>query len=457
MFANMDYPVDDQSFKENVSNEVVGQLRRLSSHPSIVVYCGNSEVEQQAAMLGVSRELWTNEWFSKCLPALCNEHHPGTAYVPSTPTGGVLPFHPSSGVSHFYGVGAYLRSTAELRQTDVRFTSECLGFANLPEPETIDAITNSMNPVMHHPQWKRRIPRDTGAGWDFEDVRDHYLKQTYGYDPVPLRSSETQRYLELSRVVTGDMMAQTFSEWRSGHSRNRGGLVWFFKDLWPAAGWGIVDSFSVPKAAYYFLKRTWRSRQILLTDEGLNGMHVHVVNETPDRLRGFVEMTLLKEPNIVIARKEVPCEIDLRGQALWNAEEILGGFYDASYAYRFGPQHHDLVIATLFDADHQILGEAFHCVRRRESMITPANIKTIVEVRDDSEYRLTVVSDRFLHNLRLYAKGFLPDDNYFHLVPNREKQIRFKSTDDMTKKFEVEIEALNLEIPITASFSGHQK
>src|SRR5262249_50347495 len=162
-------------------------------------------------MLGMPRELWSNSWFAERVPKLCAEHHPGTEYVPSTPTGGVLPFQPASGICHYYGVGAYLRSPVELRQANVKFTPECLGFANIPEPDTIQAITEGAAPVIHHPKWKQRVPRDTGAGWDFEDVRDHYLKQIYGVDPVALRSSDMTRYLELSRLVSGEMMSQTFS------------------------------------------------------------------------------------------------------------------------------------------------------------------------------------------------------------------------------------------------------
>ncbi len=238
MFANMDYPVADAAFHENILAEATGQLQRMARHPSVVVYCGNSEIEQQASMLGLTRELWSNDWFGRELPELCARFHPGTHYVPSTPTGGALPFHVNSGVTHYYGLGAYLRPVVELRKADVRFTSECLGFANIPEPQTIFALTGGSNPVLHDPTWKRRVPRDGGAGWDFDDVRDHYLRELYGVDPVQLRSWNMPRYLQLSRAVSGEVMALAFAEWRSAHSHNQGGLVWFFKDLWPGAAGG---------------------------------------------------------------------------------------------------------------------------------------------------------------------------------------------------------------------------
>ena len=326
----------------------------------------------------------------------------------------------------------------------MKFTPECLGFSNLPEPSTIQQITEGASPVVHDPKWKQRVPRDTGAGWDFEDVRDHYFKYLYGVDPVTLRSSQMPRYLELSGVVPGTMMAQTFAEWRSQHSDNQGALVWFYKDLWPAAGWGIIDSTGLPKAAYYFLKRTWQAQQLVITDENLNGLHIHLINETNTSLTGFVELRLLKEPNIVVARAEVPVKLPGRSRQLVNADEILNGFYDVSYAYRFGPPNHDVAIATLFDADHQVISEGFHFIQRREPTVATANLTSTARVMTDGRCQLTLNSDRFLHHVRLTASGYVPVDNYFHLIPGRTKVVMFTASSSSQIPFQVEVTAINL-------------
>jgi beta-mannosidase len=447
MFANMDYPVDDAALAENITIEATQQLDRLAQHPCVAVYCGNSEIEQQAAMLGMARELWRNRWFGEQLPALCSQHHPGTAYVPSSPSGGVLPFHTRTGVTHYYGIGAYLRSLRELRQADVKFTSECLGFSNIPETEAIDEIMGGLMPVMHHPRWKQRVPRDTGAGWDFEDVRDHYLRELFNVDPVTLRSFDMPRYLELSRVASGEMMARTFAEWRSGHSRNAGALVWFYKDLWPAAGWGIVDSTGTPKAAYYQLKRAWQTRQLSITDEGLDGLHLHLGNETAVLVEGFVEVQLLREPNVVVARHEIAVKVAGRSLEMRSVDEILGSFFDVNYAYRFGPQSHHVVIATWFSADREVISEAFHLTRARNPVAQPLSAETLgakAEALGDGRYQLRLKSDRFLQSVRLSAKGFLPDDNYFHLAPGRTKAVSFTPTFEKSGALEVYVEALNV-------------
>jgi beta-mannosidase len=449
-FANLDYPVEDTAFAANIEAEAVEQLARLAPHPCITVLCGNSEVEQQAAMRGAPRESWRNAWFGTRLPALCAEVSSGTAYVPSSPSGGPLPFHVGHGVAHYYGVGAYLRSPRELRGADVKFAAECLAFASVPAPETVAQITGGAVAALHHPRWKKRVPRDTGAGWDFDDVRDFYLRHLFGVDAVEARSFDPTRYLQLSRVVPGEMMAQVFGEWRGGHSHNGGGLVWFFKDLWPAAGWGILDSLGTPKAAYYFLRRSWLPRQITLTDEGLDGLHLHVSNETAAALHGRIELLLLKNGQVVVARAEVPCQLPPRGRQSLTADAVLDGFNDVTYAYRFGPPQHDVVIATLLDDRREVLSEAFYYVRARDpAPLSAVRLEVEAKTAGAGGYQVALRSDHFLQGVSLEAGGFLPDDNYFHLPPGRTKVVRFTARGDGGPRFRATLEALNLRTPVT--------
>jgi beta-mannosidase len=196
---------------------------------------------------------------------------------------------------------------------------------------------------------------------------------------------------------------------------------------------------------------------VTLTDEGLNGLHLHLINETAERMIGFVEVALLKEPAIFVARKEAPVELAPREQQHRNLDEFLGAFCDASYAYKFGPAQHDVAIATLFDENHRVISEAFHFIQRRESNILPSSIAATIDPAESSGYWLTLQSDRFLHSVRLTAEDYLPDDNYFHLVPLRKKVVKYRRVGQSSVPFRADVEALNLQTPITVSLPNNRE
>ena len=52
MFANLDYPVEDAGFVEEVTAEVIDVLAGLQGRPCLFAVCGGSEVAEQAAMTG---------------------------------------------------------------------------------------------------------------------------------------------------------------------------------------------------------------------------------------------------------------------------------------------------------------------------------------------------------------------------------------------------------------------
>ena len=455
MFANMDYPFQDEAFHAEARAEVEGQLARLQRHPCIAVYCGGSEIEQQAAMLGLPAAEWSDPFFSDELPRCCEAFHRGIPYLPSTPTGGVMPFHLQAGVSHYYGVGAYLRPLEDVKHAGVRFTPECLGFANLPEEETLEEAFGLGTPPTHHPRWKAGVPRDAGMGWDFEDVRDHYLALLHGVDPVKLRSHDPARYFAISRAVTGDVMAAVFAEWRRAEDPCGGGLVWFLKDLCPGAGWGLIDHRGRPKAAYWHLRRAWARQALLLTDEGLEGLRVHLHNEVPQAQEGVLEVELFRAGRIPVGRAERPVTVPAFGALAIPAESVLGYFADLTSAYRFGPPKQDLVVARWRSPEGAVLGEAIHLPGGRALPFQdPAAVELSVEAGDRGHRILTLRTRAFLQGLALAAPGYQPEDNHFHLAPGQARRVGFHPEAAGPGPFKVHVAALNLADPLTARDGG---
>ena len=453
MFANMDYPVADAAFHDEILAEARDQLDRLQGYACIAAWCGGSEVAQQAAMLGRPPADWTNEFFSTTLPALCAALPTGAAYFPSSPWGGALPFHVGTGISHYYGVGAYKRPLSDVKHAGVRFTTECLGFSNVPDSETVALLSGGRTLPPHHPRWKARVPRDSGPGWDFEDIRDHYFRVLYGIDPVELRSVDVERYYALSRVVTGELMGRVFSEWRRPDNPCDGGLVWFLRDLWPGAGWGIIDSTGRPKAAYWQLRRAWAPRTVRLVDAGLDGLNILLLNDSAEPIGGEVQLARYHQGRLAADVVRTAVKVPARGAVTLQADALLGHFADLGWAYRFGPPTAEVIaVRWVSGEDHHLIGEDCHFPCGLSLPLQHDVAAEVSAVRDaDGSVRVRIASPVFLQAVSIACSGFSADDNYFHVSPDLPKQLVFRPTGSGTpERFKAEFEALNLAGVLTA-------
>lgn len=420
-FANMDYPSEDEAFLANVQREIRELLGRIGTRPSTVVICGNSEVEQQAAMLGLPRELWRSPLFETIARDLTAELAPGVPYVPSSPSGGTMPFHVDDGIGHYYGVGAYLRPLSDARTSGVRFASECLAFANVPCQATIDAFLRELEAAVHHPRWKERVPRDRGASWDFEDVRDHYLEQLFRVDARKLRYDDVERYLMLSRIVPGEVIARVFAEWRRAGSSCRGGIVFFLQDFWPGAGFGLVDSFGRAKAALRIAARSLAPLALLLVDEGVNGLYVHVANDGPADLSLTLRARLFRDGEFLGDSGERAVFVKARSVERFHVDAIFERFVDTTYAYRFGPPSHDLVFVEALTETGGVVARAHHLPLGLDRAVES---DLGMEARFEDEGRtLRVRSRRTALFLAIDVEGARPEEDFFHLAPHEERTI----------------------------------
>ena len=455
MFANMDYPFRDAAFRAEAEREARHVVSRLQRHACMAAYCGGSEIAQQAAMMGLAEEHWSNEFFLEILPAICAEGHPGVPYWPSTPWGGALPFHVSTGIAHYYGVGAYRRPLSDAKVARVKFAAECLAFSNPPDAAATSAVVPGQAlPAPHDPRWKARVPRDNAAGWDFEDVRDHYLRELFGEDATVLRSEDLERYHALSRVVSGEVMARTFAEWRASHSGCGGALVWTWRDVWPGAGWGLTASNGDAKPALWHLKRAWAPRSIAFTDEGLDGLAVHLFNDGDQPLDARIELAMFRDGRVAVGAMKTTLHVAAHGSISRPVDGLFGYFTDASNAYRFGPPRQDVVFARLVDAaTGETIADAFHFpVGYKHAAQLGAEVSATTELQSDGKVGIVIRSDSFLQSVAISCEGFTPDDNFFHVAPGHAKRVMFEPHARGTA-FRASFEALNLREAIVAT--GH--
>ena len=223
-------------------------------------------------------------------------------------------------------------------------------------------------------------------------------------------------------------MSTVMAEWRCEQSSCAGALILSWHDLCPGAGWGLLDSLTVPKAPWYALRRVLAPVAVLMTDEGLAGLRVHVMNDTPSPVQGELRLSLYNAGGSVVEEAESVVEVGRHSEQQWNAATLLGGFRDLTNAYRFGPPAYDVVRVRLQTDD--VVSEAFHLPvgdgRPQEPDIGLEAQAT--PVGDD--WQLTVRTRRFAQWVALEVPGFALDDSWFHLAPGGERTIALRPRGD---------------------------
>lgn len=426
MFANMDYPISDSTFRTLVTAEIRQAFDEVGGRPSLAVICGNSEIEQQVGMLGLDPVLGRGALFAELIPQLVAEAELDAAYVPSAPSGGEQPFRTNQGVANYFGVGAYRRPLEDARRAEVRFASECLAFANVPDADPPDRSTGVM--------------RDVGAGWDFADVRDHYLRLLHDVGPGDAN------YWERARFVTGELMAEVFGEWRRRLSPSNGGIILWSRDLEPGAGWGILDSGGDPKVAWHHLRRALAPVAVWMIDEGLNGIAIHVANDLPHPLRATLRVALYRDGEVCVGEAEADIQTGAHAVVERNVETLLGRFADVSHAYRFGAPQQDAIVASL-EADGRLLSQSFRFPvgRPRETLsVDELGLQAVATAAPSGDVSLEIRSRRLTYGVRISAPGFVPDDDAFSLEPGRSRSIMLRPARGQASFGTVELRALNL-------------
>jgi len=221
-------------------------------------------------------------------------------------------------------------------------------------------------------------------------------------------------------------MYVTLAEWRRPASPTRGALVFTAGDLRPGAGWGLIDAAGEPKAPYYGFRQVAQPLSLFLTDEGCNGLDIHLVNETARGFRLRLEVCALREGVVPVAQGSQLVDLPPGSGTTLEASQVLGHFFDLTYAFRFGAPGHDSVVVTARQADDQatpIFLQACHFPLGPYA--PPENIDLQVRsLHEDGNWWLEVATERLARFIHIDDRSWRPEDNYFHLPPGQPRRIR---------------------------------
>ena len=288
MFACANYRLTE-AFEANIRAEFVDNIRRLRSHPSLGLWCGNNEMEMFQAQGEYNGTPRTRSdyirMFEHILPELLRVHDPDTFYWPASPSSGGgfdAPNDPDRGDVHYWEVWHGSLPFAEYRKYHFRYVSE-FGFQSFPSMKTIRQFTlpqdrNIFSRVMERHQ------RNEGANGKILN----YLSQTFLY-PADL---DTLVYA--SQLLQAEAIRCGVEHWRRNRGRCMGAIYWQLNDIWPVASWASVDYYGRWKALHYYARRFFAPLMISCQETGETTDRCSVVLQ-PSPIRTSARLNVANE------------------------------------------------------------------------------------------------------------------------------------------------------------------
>lgn len=345
MFACAVYNLTE-AFEETITAEFVDNIRRLRSHPSLALWCGNNEMEQFAGsgmwIRAMRQKSDYIKMFQYIIPKVLKAEDPQAFYWPSSPSSGGdfdEPGDPSRGDVHDWDVWHGLKPFTDYRNYLFSYVSE-FGFQSFPCMETIASFTlpedrNIFSYIMEKHQ------RNATANGRIVT----YLSQNYLY-PATL-----DKLVYASQLLQAQAMQYGVEHWRRNRGRCMGAVIWQLNDCWPVASWAGIDYFGRWKALQYYARRFFAPVLVSCHEEGLvnqedisvNTEHIdprktarlNVSNETMEAFAGRIDWSLRRPDASVIEEGSFDVAVPAL-DALWLPEQDFTkyGPYDCYYAYR---------------------------------------------------------------------------------------------------------------------------
>lgn len=345
MFACAVYNLTE-AFEETITAEFVDNIRRLRSHPSLALWCGNNEMEQFAGSgLWIKAMRQKSDYikmFQYIIPKVLKKEDPQAFYWPSSPSSGGdfdEPGDPSRGDVHDWDVWHGLKPFTDYRNYLFSYVSE-FGFQSFPCMETIESFTlpedrNIFSYIMEKHQ------RNATANGRIVT----YLSQTYLYPDT------LDKLVYASQLLQAQAMQYGVEHWRRNRGRCMGAVIWQLNDCWPVASWAGIDYFGRWKALQYYARRFFAPVLVSCHEEGLvnqedisvNTEHIdprktarlNVSNETMEAFAGRIDWSLRRPDASVIEEGSFDVAVPALA-AVWLPEQDFTkyGPYDCYYAYR---------------------------------------------------------------------------------------------------------------------------
>jgi beta-mannosidase len=285
MFSCMSYP-SNREFLDSVETEITQQVRRLSHHASIALWCGDNEVIGSLGWYPETkadpgRYLANYDRLNSLLHRIVEDEDPVRRFWPSSPSLGYLDFsdgwhQDTRGDLHYWDVWHSAKSFDAYRTVNPRFASE-FGFQSFTSMNVIETFAepkdrNPSSPVMENHQ------RNAGGNARILETMTRYFRFPRDFDQMVF----------LSQIQQGLAIKTAIEYWRSTKPRCMGTLYWQINDIWPVASWSSLDYGGQWKLMHYMARRFFNLVNVVAVPEfsaiQTNSRGTPVEGQAPDQL-----------------------------------------------------------------------------------------------------------------------------------------------------------------------------
>jgi len=277
MFACAMYPGDDE-FLANLKEEFDYQIPRISSHPSVVLFNGNNEVDVawknwgfQARYLIFGSEADKIEQdykrlFQGFLPERVS-HWSTVPYIHTSPLSnwGKAEYY-DSGSQHYWGVWHGKDPIEDFGKKSGRFNAE-YGFQSFPQMSTIKTFATESDLDLESDVMKHHQKSYVGNGMMLK-----HAKILFGQ----LKTFE--QFVFYSQLTQAKAVGIAISSHRIQAPRCMGTLYWQVNDCWPAPSWSSIDYFGNWKPLHYQVQKDYEDITIVEKIEELDKEDYYLVN-----------------------------------------------------------------------------------------------------------------------------------------------------------------------------------
>jgi beta-mannosidase len=411
LFACAKYPGDDPEFTREARLEVTRAVRDLACHPSLVVWCGNNEIEWGDWGWGYDTKTRTHPHyalFHHDIPKIVLEENPSAAYWFSSPWSPdyQAPNDPTMGDQHPWSVSILTPGATDFwsyRTFVDRFPNEG-GVLGASSPATLRQFLPENERCILSPSWDHHDNPLACSDAQPGDVGRAYstVQMWLGRDPLAM---DWEQYAFCSALLQAEGLYEYISNYRRRMFSSASAIFWMYNDSWPVThGWTIVDYYLRKKLAYHPVRRAFAPVTVVVAAED-EEVVVYGVNETPDRWSGEVRYGLF----LLAGGMPVDCneKITLEPNTSTPVARFSRGEWKRVDPTKSGAfailQQGGRVVAQ-----HRVFVERFKDLRFVEPAISLSRKGGV----------LTLKSDQFAWGVCLDVDGELPlADNCFDLIP----------------------------------------